>query len=793
VRARRSLYCVLAVLWIVAVGLIHLLPALVHGSELGSADILGVFGLGAVPGSHVYNGLSADQIRAFEPWAWLSWSDVHHGAFPLWNPYSGLGLPLLFNFQSAAASFPMLVGYLAPQRYGFTALVITTMLIGGLGVLWMCRRIRLRLLPSMFAATAFMLSGSFSGWLGWPMAGTTCWIGWAFGCMIMLIRSPRRVPYLVGLSVVLAFMAYAGHPETFLIVILSMATVAAVMLVEIAIRTGGLRSCIKPLIALGSSGIAALGLAAPLLLPGLDVLRRSTRGTALAFPLPANASADLLLAGYHGYPIRGSNYFGPSDYYETAAYIGIIALVLACVALVRCWRRPTVLGLGVLALLCGVVSYSVDAFRLLERLPVLQTVQWTRALMVLDFSLAVLAGIGLQVMLDHYDQRSIRIAWWASTLSLCVVVALLWFNHLRASMTSMNARIQATSFEWAAAQLGVLVLIGVVVSLAHGRRGRLAVRFRHPMTIGVALLGIETAFLLTATPSLWASASTSFPVTSAEARLESEVGQARVGFEACPDVLHVPDLGVLPESNDAYGIHEISVFDPILPSSYFQSYYAEIGKPVTTTGKGGFCPSLSTARLARHFGVGFVLASSGSPPPSGTIFKTTLAGENLYEVPGAGVLTVEPEGMSPDSPRATVAVVSTTTKDPSALRSVVAVARPSTLYVHVTNFTGWTATIDGRNLPLSTWGQTMLKAPIPPGRHVIVLHYFPRSFVVGLVLAGVTVLALVVAVLSPLWRRPRSHPLEGDGGDRTTTMGRSGRRLPVRAGPEPSGPVRLSR
>ena len=62
------------------------------------------------------------------------------------------------------------------------------------------------------------------------------------------------------------------------------------------------------------------------------MIRNLMRGTALAFPLPANASADLVLAGYHGYPIRGSNYFGPSDYYETAAYIGVLALVLACVA-----------------------------------------------------------------------------------------------------------------------------------------------------------------------------------------------------------------------------------------------------------------------------------------------------------------------------------------------------------------------------------------------------------------------------------------------------------------------------
>ncbi len=275
VRRGRRYSGFLAVLWIIAVGIVHLLPALVQGPELGTADILGVFGLGAVPGGQVYNGLAADQIRALEPWAWISWSQVHHGIFPLWNPYSGLGLPLLHNFQSAAASLPMLIGYLAPQRYVFTVMVVSMMLIGGLGVLWMCRRIGLRMLPATFAATTFMLSGSFSGWLGWPMAGTSSWLGWAVGCVIMLVRAPGSVRYLAGLAAVLAFMAYAGHPETLVISVVCVATIAGVMLAQILITTGNARSCVKPLLSLSLSGIAALGLASPLLLPGLEVIRRS--------------------------------------------------------------------------------------------------------------------------------------------------------------------------------------------------------------------------------------------------------------------------------------------------------------------------------------------------------------------------------------------------------------------------------------------------------------------------------------------------------------------------------------
>jgi hypothetical protein len=553
-------------------------------------------------------------------------------------------------------------------------------------------------------------------------------------------------------------MVYAGHPETFLIAVLCIATFAVVMLAHVAIRAGHLRSCVEPVIALSLSGIAAFGLASPLLLPGIEVVRRSTRGTAAAFPLPANASADLLLAGYHGYPIRGSNYFGPSDYYETAAYVGIVALALACVALVHYWRKPVVRSLGAVAALCAALSYSVHLSRQLERIPFVQTIQWTRALLVLDFTLAVLAGIGLQVLLDRHDQPATRIAWWGSTLSLSLVVALLWLNHLRAHMSSTDAQIQATSFKWAAAQIGVLILIGVVLSLTRRHRSHLALSPRFPLTIGAVLVGIEAVFLLTATPSLWASADVSFPVTSAEARLKTVVGDARIGFASCPSVLDMPSLGILSESNVAYGLSEISVYDPILPTSYFRSYYSALGQPAVVAGRGGFCPSLGTASLARHFGVSFVLASSGSTRPSGTIFKETIGGEDLYEVPGAGVITVEPDTLSPDSPEATVAAVSTNMNDPASLRTVVDVATPSIVYIHITNYSGWSATMDGRKLPLSTWEQTMLKASIPPGRHVIVMRYRPRTFTVGLILAGATAIALAVALLSPLWRRRVHRP-----------------------------------
>ena len=70
-----------------------------------------------------------DQIEMLIPWTTLAWTQVHHGHLPLWNPYSGLGMPLAFNWQSATFSLPALVGYCPAVRLAFTVAQIATVLV----------------------------------------------------------------------------------------------------------------------------------------------------------------------------------------------------------------------------------------------------------------------------------------------------------------------------------------------------------------------------------------------------------------------------------------------------------------------------------------------------------------------------------------------------------------------------------------------------------------------------------------------------------------------------------------
>ena len=109
--SRPRVAMIVSVTWLVVAALLYLLPALLRGTNLGTQDLLGVDGLGTIPGTHPHNFVASDQVTEMMPWSALSWVDVRHGQLPLWNPYSGLGLPLFLNFVSGL-TFPADVGQL---------------------------------------------------------------------------------------------------------------------------------------------------------------------------------------------------------------------------------------------------------------------------------------------------------------------------------------------------------------------------------------------------------------------------------------------------------------------------------------------------------------------------------------------------------------------------------------------------------------------------------------------------------------------------------------------------------
>ena len=231
------------------------------------------------------------------------------------------------------------------------------------------------------------------------------WGGWLFASAILIVRSRRRVPSIVLFAVVLACTIYAGHPETLIVMVV--ATLLLVILVLIsralparfALPRGPV---LRPVIDLLVAGIAGAALGAPLLLPGLQLTGGSIRSaSSSANLLPLHDTFFLLFSSFDGEPLSGNYAFGGSYFYdETAAYIGVIALVLASMGLMIgiLGRRPEVLALAVVGAAMAAIVYVGPAAHLVSHLPLLNEVDWLRALMPLSLVLAALAGVGVDAI-----------------------------------------------------------------------------------------------------------------------------------------------------------------------------------------------------------------------------------------------------------------------------------------------------------------------------------------------------------------------------------------------------------
>ncbi len=755
-------------LWVVAAAGAVMAPALAHGSSLGPFDLLSQVGLTKQPGVVVHNQQTGDLIRLFIPWSALAWTQVHHGQLPLWDPYSGLGMPLAFNWESAPFSLPALIGYLVPLRYAYTVGILVTLVVAGTGVYVLARVLRLGVLGSVLAATVFELSGQFMANLGWPLSSVMSWSGWLFAAAVLVVRGRRRSRDVALFAVVLAFAVYAGYPEAVIILGVALFVFLVVFLALRAPGLGGSGPILRPVFDLAAAIVAGLALAMPLALPGLQIASQSVRNAALPVTgvggqtLIAHDVLHLVLPGFDGLPWRGSTYFGPifTNYMESAAYVGVITLVLAVVGVVVRRRRREALALAAVAVVAAVLVFAPPLVSVIGRLPSAGRVRWYESLGPMTLALALLAGMGMDVLVRMHGKRSVRVGTGIGFAGAGVALGALWLAG-RGHLPAHEETVRAQSFVWPLVDTVVGLAVLVALALAH-RRARVPRGSERGAWSGVgrwaggALLACETVFLVAAGAPLFSSSPTFLTPTPAARALQRAVGSAVVGFGPCN-----PDLGIYYDVNVAFAVQELPVYDPVIPQKYFSSWETLTGQQAKTPFDHAsvFCPSVTTSTAARRFGVAYVLEPIGTPGPQGAAFDTRVGDENLYRVPGAAPATLTPlssRGGIPgdDAPGRPIPV---THPDPASWNVETSSATAAVLRLRLTDLPGWHATIDNHPLALRRFSGVMLQARVPPGRHTVVLTYWPTTFTIGMVLAGCSAAGLVTALI--VGRRGRRRPV----------------------------------
>ena len=736
----------------VGAGIALLIPALVHGVYLGPYDILSTNGLTAQHGAIVHNSSLRDQIALFIPFTEQVWTQVHQGHLPLWNPDSGLGMPLAFNWESAPFGLPALVGYLFPMRFAYTVGIIVTVVVAGTGGYVFGRVLRLGVIASAFVGTVFVLCGSMVSLLGWSATSVGSWAGWLFATAVLVIRGRHRARSVAAFALVIAMTLYAGHPETALLVFLSLAVFIVVVLACRVPRLGAPGPIRRPAFDIILAGVAGAGLAAPLLLPGMQLISQSGRsgsGNYDDLTTPDHGILQLIFQGFDGLPTAGSHWFGSLSYQWTAAYVGVIALAMAIVALGARWKRPEVRGVTAAVVLMSILVLVPGVPSLVNGLPLVGEVILTRALIPLGFGAAVLGGFGLDALIRSSDEARVRRLAAGSFVVLAVALALVWLFG-RGHLPADEARIRAASFWWPF--VGVLVGFAVIVAIARISSRPDGGSRRAVHLAAVTLLAFETAFLVTAGAFLLSSNPGRLTPTPAVQSLQKTVGSSLVGLgtESCiaSTYLGGPGQGILAQANVLYNVHELAMYDPLAPAAYYSVWHSLTGQDGGSAYYYQFCPAVSSVKAARRFGVAYVLEEPGAKGPVGSHFVKAVGGNDLYAIPGAAAATVVPaaDGQNPPPSDAVGRPIGVRHPDPATWQVHTDSTRPEYLRLRVTDVPGWHGTIDGHPLSLQSFSGLMLQVRVPAGRHTVTVSYWPTTFTDGIVVAVVSALGLGIAL-----------------------------------------------
>ncbi len=727
----------------------------------------------------------------FVPWWKLAWDAVLAGHLPLWNPLSGMGAPLLANYQSALLYPPtwMYFGFYAwgglrAMAWAQALMVCLHLVWASVGMVALARRLGLGALAQTVSGLAFGLSGYLvaRAWFA-SINATVAWLPWVLLFTLQVARRGARGD-VIRLILTIAMLLLAGHAQTAWYTLLLAGTWAFYWGWHAAEGAGNWRSARASCLRFGGAALMGALLAAAQLLPTAEYLIQSARATAVEYDFAMTYSfwpwrlLGLLSPHLFGSPASG-DYWGYGNYWEDAVYIGLLPFLLAVGVLIRrraaaCRRAPSVrdplaLFLGWLILVSFLLALGRNTplfpwlYRHVPTFAMLQApTRWT---LWAEFALALLAGLGT----ERWRRPEGRALYWmrlatagALAVALGAGLTLLALGEVRLTLV----RGVALAGFWGLGA-GALALSAPPRGASQTRGWSLAVVLWVTGDLLFAGWGLNPGVGLefyTASPPNLAQVEASlgagrlyFPRSE-----EDELKYARfLRFDTFDPGLEWMQLraAFLPNLNLLDGLASVNQFDPLTPGRYARWMDA-----LDAAGEA------SRERLLDLMGVGLVEHLYGVDDGAEVVFlprddparwwwvgcaRIALRAQDAWEQVVAGrwrarelvVLEGERSLVVPDC-SAGEGQVRLIAETPNSLTLEAVAGQDGWLVVADTWYPGWIAEVDGRAVDLYRANYLFRAIPLPAGMHIVRLAYRPLSFYVGL---GLSLLAAVSVGLAGIF------------------------------------------
>jgi len=535
-------------------------------------------------------------------------------------------------------------------------------------------------------------------------------------------------------------------------------------------RTG--RALLAPLVVAGGAWVLALLVCSVQIMPFFEyllnsysIVDRPVRMMEEPAWMPATGVASFFVPRFFGTKME-QNFWGKwNSNFTGMLYMGIA--VWAAVALLSVGKgrsraeRHRVLSLSLVTGFFILATFNFPVIRWIHRLPLFNTIYQCYHIAFPVFAIPMLGAIGLDRWFE--GRRNLRDLARPALWILCagtLVVFIYWFNSgliramgMRSYILGYMAAAGSAAFlclailsayvvlpkPRIAAGLFTLLLAADLLSAVHGilttcprdelffdtKLTRFLQQLPQPCRVGVAMSAIPAGIMPHYGIEQWTGYDGIYPARMLH--FQRELG---------PDIWNAME----PACSIAYYLHDLRT-DPMFPADrpgYFEAVGEFEGIEVYRNLKAFPRAYLvGKARVVEETPVLFDLMRSASFDP---------ATEALIEKPLPAPL---PDDASRDLGKAVV-----TKRDATYVAVEAEALQTAILVLADAYFPGWTASVDGDEVPIFPVNYAFRGLILPKGKHIIEYRYDPLSVRVGLVLSTLSLFAgAVLAVAAWIWRR----------------------------------------
>jgi O-antigen/teichoic acid export membrane protein len=420
---------------------------------------------------HPHNGLLNDLILENYAWKRFILQSIRAGELPLWNPYLFAGSPFLATGQHSALYPFSVVFYVLPLWRAFGVFAVLQLGLAGICMYLFARVLGISRLGATVSGMTFQLSGFLVVSVVHPMIiAAAAWLPLILAAIELIIRQralfgrPATVPWVILGAGAVGFSVLAGHGETLYFALLVSAFYSAWRLAYQFARAphARRRSLLRPAGWIGVMVLLGLALGAVQLLPFTELVNvsfregRASLSQIRGYAYPVRRLLTFLAPNFFGNPTHYSYFdlfsrqvvetaspidWGIKNYVEGGAYLGILPLALAALAVLTLFVRPGLLSAGAqvpgaadegsrlhrvkrrflsfwhhptiplfltLAVLSLTLIFGTPLYALVYALPFLsQSHSPFRWVFPLTVAVAVLAGFGVDILRrTRHDRRS---------------------------------------------------------------------------------------------------------------------------------------------------------------------------------------------------------------------------------------------------------------------------------------------------------------------------------------------------------------------------------------------------